>query len=78
MANHFSILPWEPHEQYEKAKRTLKDELPRSIEAQYPTGEVWRKTSSKNKEMEPEQKQCIIIDVSGGESKVQYYKNNSV
>ena len=33
--------------------RTLKDELPRLVEAQYPTGEMWRKTYRKNEEMEP-------------------------
>ena len=43
------FLPWEPHEQYEKAKdRTLKDELPRSIGAQYATGDQWRNNSRKN------------------------------
>ena len=56
MANHFSFLPWKPHEQYEKAKdRTLKDELPRSVGAQYDTGDQWRNNSRKNEEMEPKQ-----------------------
>ena len=32
---------------------TLKDELPRSVGAQYATGEEWRNNSRKNKEMEP-------------------------
>ena len=54
MANHFSILALRTHEQYEKAKdRTLKDELPRSLGAQYATGEEWRSNSRKNEEMEP-------------------------
>ena len=40
MANHFSILALRSHEQYEKAKdRALKDELPRSVGAQYATGD---------------------------------------
>ena len=34
----------------------LKDELPRSVDAQYATGEVWRNKSRKNEEMEPKQK----------------------
>ena len=34
--------------------RTLKDELPRSVGAQYATGEEWRNNSRKNEEMEPE------------------------
>ena len=36
--------------------RTLKDELPRSVGAQYVTGDQWRKNSSKNEGMEPKQK----------------------
>ena len=34
--------------------RTLKDELPRSVGAQYDTGDQWRNNSIKNEEMEPE------------------------
>ena len=36
--------------------RTLKDELPRSVGAQYATGEDWRNNSRKNEKMEPKQK----------------------
>ena len=36
--------------------RTLKDELPRSLGAQYATGDQWRNSSRKNEEMEPKQK----------------------
>ena len=36
--------------------RTLKDELPRSVGAQYATGDQWRDNSRKNEEMEPKQK----------------------
>ena len=32
---------------------TLKDELPRLVDAQYATGEEWRNNPSKNEEMEP-------------------------
>ena len=35
---------------------TLKDELPRSVGAQYATGDQWRNNSRKNEEMEPKQK----------------------
>ena len=45
--------------------RTLKDELPRSVGAQYATGDQWRNNSRKNEEMEPKQKQHIIVDVTG-------------
>ena len=35
--------------------RTLKDELPRSVDAQYATGDQWRNNCRKNEEMEPKQ-----------------------
>ena len=54
--------------------RTLKDELPRSVGAQYATGEEWRNSSRKNEEAKPKQKQCPVVHVSGGESKVQCCK----
>ena len=45
--------------------RTLKDELNRSVDAQYATGGQWRNNSRKNEEMEPKQKQCPVVDVTG-------------
>ena len=48
----------------------LKDELPRSVGAQYATGEEWRNTSRKNEETEPKQKQYPVVDVTGDGSKV--------
>ena len=54
--------------------RTLKDELPRSVSPQYPTGDQWRNNSRKNKEMEPKQKQHPVVDVTGDGSKVQSCK----
>ena len=51
--------------------RTLKDELPRSVGAQYATGDQWRKNSRKNEGMEPKQKQQPVVDVTGDRSKVQ-------
>ena len=33
--------------------RTLKNDLPRSVDAQYATGDQWRNNSRKNEEMEP-------------------------
>ena len=44
--------------------RTLKDELPRSVGAQYATREEWRNDSRKNEEMEPKQKQHPVVDVT--------------
>ena len=54
--------------------RTLKDELPRSVGAQYATGDEWRKNSRKNEETEPKQKQHPVVDVTGDRNKVQCYK----
>ena len=53
---------------------TLKDELPRSVGAQYATGEEWRNNPRKNEETEPKQKQHPVVDVTGDGSKVQCYK----
>ena len=54
--------------------RTLKDELPRSVGAQYATGDQWRHNSRKNEAMEPKLKQCPVVDVTGDWSKVQCCK----
>ena len=48
--------------------RMLKDELPRSVGAQYATGDQWRNNSRKNKEIKPNQKQHPVVDVSGDRS----------
>ena len=50
--------------------RTLKDEIPRSVGAQYATGDQWRNNSRKNEEMAPKQKQYPVLDVTGDRSKV--------
>ena len=50
--------------------RTLKDKLPRVVGAQYVTGEEWRNNSRKNEKMEPKQKHCPLVDVTGDGSKV--------
>ena len=49
---------------------TLKDELPRLVDAQYATGEEWRNNSRKNKETKIKQKQHPVMDVTGDGSKV--------
>ena len=54
---------------------TLKDELPRIVGAQYAAGEEWRNSSRKNEEAKPKQKQCPVVHMSGGESKVQCCKD---
>ena len=54
--------------------RILKDELPRSVGAQYATGDQWRNNSRKKEETEPKQKQYPVVDVTSDGSKVQCYK----
>ena len=51
-----------------------KEELPRSVGAQYATGDQWRNNSRKNEGMEPKQKQYPTVDVTGDRSKVQCWK----
>ena len=50
--------------------RTLKDELPRSVAAQYAPGDQWRNNFRKSEGMEPKQKQYPVVDVTGDRSKV--------
>ena len=50
--------------------RLLKEELPRSVGAQFATGDQWRSNSRKNKEMLPKQQQQPVVDVTGNGSKV--------
>ena len=45
--------------------RTLKEELPRSVGAQYATGDQWRNNSRKNERMEPKQKEYPVVGVTG-------------
>ena len=50
--------------------RILKEELPRSVGAQYATGDQWRNNSRKNEGMKPKQKQHPTVDGTGDRSKV--------
>ena len=54
--------------------RILKKELPRSVGAQYATGDQWRNNSRKNEGMEPKQKQYPAVVVTGDRSKVRCCK----
>ena len=51
-----------------------KDELPRMVGAWYATGKEWRNSSRKNEQMEPKQKQCPVLDVTGDGSNIWYCK----
>ena len=57
--------------------RTRRDELPRSVGAQYATGDQWRNNTIKNEEMEPKQKQHSVVDVTGDRSKSDAVKSNN-
>ena len=54
--------------------RKLKDELSRSVGAQYATGDQWRNNSRKNEGMDPKQKQHPFVDGTGDRSKIQCCK----
>ena len=54
--------------------RILKEEFPRSVGAQYATGDHWRNNSRKNEGMKPKQKQYPVVDVTGDRSKVRCCK----
>ena len=54
--------------------RTLKDELPRLVGAQYDNGDQWRNKSRKNEGVQPKQKQHPVVDGTGDRSKVQCCK----
>ena len=56
--------------------RILKEELPRSVEAQYATGDQWRNNSRKNEGMEPKQKQYPAVDVTVIEARSNAVKSN--
>ena len=72
MANHLRILaPENPMNSKKRQNdRTLKEELPRSVGAQYATGDQWRNNSRKSEGMEPKQKQHPAMDGTGDRSKV--------
>ena len=54
--------------------RTLKDELPNSVDVQYATRDQWRNNSRKTEEAEPKQKQHPVVDVTGDGGKLQCCK----
>ena len=56
--------------------RILKEELSRSVSAEYTTGDQRRSNSRKNEGMEPKQKQYPIVDVTGNRSKSNAVKSN--
>ena len=56
--------------------RILKEELPRSVGAQYTTGDQWTNNSRKNEQMEPKQKQYPAVDVTVIDARSEAIKSN--
>ena len=54
--------------------RILKEELPRSVGAQYATGDQWRNNSKKKEGMEPKQKEHLVVDGTCDRSNVRCYE----
>ena len=67
---HYSCLENPINSMKRQNDRILKEGLPRSVGAQYATGDQWRNNSRKNEGMEPKQKQYPAVDVTGYRSKV--------
>ena len=68
-------MPWNPMNSMKRQKdRTLKDELPKTVSAQYATGDQWRNNSRKNREMKPKEKYHPLVDMTGDRSEVQFCK----
>ena len=72
MANHFSSCL--ENSMKRQKDRTLKDELPKSVGAQYASEDQWRNNSRKNERMKPKQKQHPVVDGTGNRSKVRCCK----
>jgi len=67
---HYSCLENPMNSMKRQKDRTLKDELPRLVGAQYTNREQWRNNSRKNEETETKQKQYPVVDVTGDRIKV--------
>ena len=67
---HYSCLENPMNSMKRQNDRILKEELPRSLSAQYAIRDQWRNNSRKNERMESKQKQYPVVDVTGDRSKV--------
>ena len=74
MANQYSCLENPMNNTKRQKDKILKDELPRSVDAQYAPGGEWRSNSRKNERMKPKQKQYRVVDMTGNRRKVQCCK----
>ena len=67
---HYSCLENPMNSMKRQKDRTVKDELPKSVAAQYATGDQWGNNSKKNEGMDPKQNQHPVGDGTGDRSKV--------
>ena len=67
---HYSCLENPMNSMKRQKDRTVKDELPKSVGAQYATGDQWGNNSKKNEGMDPKQNQHPAGDGTGDRSKV--------
>ena len=70
MTNQYSCLESPMNSMKRPKHRTLKEEPPRSVGAQYAMRDQWRNNYSKNEEQGPKQKHHPVVDVTGDGSKV--------
>ena len=70
--NSYSCLENPINSRKKQKDMTLREELPRSVGAQYATGDQWRNNSRKNEDTEPKQKQYPVVDVARSDA----VKNN--
>ena len=75
--HHYSCLENTINSMKRQNDRLLKGELPRSVGAQYATGDQWRKNSRKSEGMEPKQKHYPVVDVTGDRSSKDPIKSNT-
>ena len=71
MANQYSCLENSMNNMKRQKDMALKNELPRIAGTQYAAGDEWRNNSRKNEEIQPKEKQCPVVDVTGDGNKVQ-------
>ena len=64
------------HRMKRQNDRILKEKLPRSVGAQYATGDQWTNNPRKNEGMEPKQKEYPDVDVMVIEARSDAVKSN--
>ena len=74
---HYSCLENPMNSMKKQNDRILKEELPRSVGAQYAAGDQWRNNSRKNEGMEPKQNQHPLVDGTDDRSKSDAVKSNT-